>query len=124
MLSQDAQPWNMQPLLSGLTLERSLSFNVESGFAFDTLQGAFLSPNNLARDDWSSWLYRKAFNSIHLASNENYEVLVSDRETKTPLVVSRPLSKGRVTYLELDLAHQWMNINAGAFRLFANILAR
>jgi hypothetical protein len=40
-----------------------------------------------------------------------------------PVVFSVPTGKGGFIYIDLDLSHQLMNIQRGAFRLLANALA-
>lgn len=124
VLAQDDQVWNAQPLFSGMTLGRSLALSVQSGFVLDSLHSSLQYPNDLTKEDWSDWLYRLGYNTIRLGQTEGVEILIKERRTSSPLVVAKQSGKGRYTYIDLDIQHQWMNIHAGALRLLANVLAR
>jgi hypothetical protein len=124
VLAQDDLVWNARPLMDGLMLKRSLSFGPNSTLQMDSLHAVFRTPNDLANEDWSEWLYRLAYNELRVDPEEGWEVLVTARSTGSPLVVSKQAGRGRFTYVDVDLQHQWMNIHAGALRLLANIIAQ
>lgn len=124
VLPQDDRVWNVQPLFDGLTLQRTLALSTESSGVADVSHTATRVPNDLTQEDWSFWLYRLGYNTVRLEPATDWEILLKERRTGTPLVVSKSVGQGRYSYIDLDLQHQWLNIHAGALRLLANILAR
>jgi hypothetical protein len=124
VLPQDDRVWNAHPPVRGITLQRTLALSPFSSLVVDASSTVARAPNDLTAEDWSVWLYRFGYNNVSLETAAEWEVVVKERRTNQPLVVSKPLGQGRFTYIDLDLQHQWMNIHAGALRLLANILAR
>lgn len=119
VLSQDAEEWNADPLIQGLTLERNADLAPDDPLEL-TNHPVLTSPNTLTQDDWASWLFARAGNRLKVSSDA--VVPVRDRVSGTPLVVVTPQGKGEVVYVNLNLPPQWLNIHAGSFRLLANLL--
>jgi len=51
------------------------------------------------------------------------ELPVREKHSGKPLIVSLTDGKGKQTYVDLALGHQWMNIHPGAYRLLANLIS-
>jgi hypothetical protein len=47
----------------------------------------------------------------------------SSRPRLEPLLLTRKLGRGRMTYVDLALAPQWLNVHPGAYRLLANLIS-
>lgn len=121
VLSQDAATWNASPLIRGLVLEESNLLGPDA--AVEGLNGhpLMVSPNTLEETDWESWLFSRAANTV--TAPAKVEVPVRIGRGNVPAIVTENLGKGKVTFVNLNLPAQWLNIHAGSFRLFANLLA-
>ncbi|MDD2868566.1 PIG-L family deacetylase [Neomegalonema sp.] len=85
----------------------------------------FVGPNRIRPEDWEGWDKERG---LYFASrwDEAYEPLLSLSDPgEAPLrgaLLTARFGKGRHTHLALTLHHQMEKLNAGAFRLFANLL--
>lgn len=121
VLAQESADVSSIPLLKGIRAQPSHRFDETSPIAFDTTHPMLTKPNAIAASDFDEWVFRKAYNTLSLGGD--YEIPVRSAGSDEPLVVSRSVGKGRVTYVDLALQPQWMNVHAGSLRLLANIIS-
>ncbi|MFQ5770349.1 MAG: hypothetical protein ACE5HX_07425, partial [bacterium] len=67
--------------------------------------------------------YLRAYNLVKLNGADDFSVPVKAKDGEIPFIVTKKKEKGRMTYVDLGLGPQLMNIHAGAFRLLANIIS-
>ncbi|MEX1275198.1 MAG: PIG-L family deacetylase [Bacteroidota bacterium] len=123
ILSQDEELWNENPLLEGMRLKRTLALDEEIPLEWAAGHTALSRPNALNEEDWSNWIYERALNNVDTAGVEGASVLLSVREQGLPLILTKRVGAGKMTYVDCSLHHQFLNIHAGAFRLLANLIA-
>lgn len=121
VLTQEAAAWNRQPLFKGMKLQPTDRLVASTPVHMDTAHGFLSIPNKITESDWDGWLWYRGYNQIELSGQA--EVPLSAQSGQLPLLVTKRLGRGRVSYVDLALPHQWMNIHGGAFRLLANILS-
>jgi hypothetical protein len=102
---------------------RSPSFAPETALNCDTISSIGRYPNILSEDDWKDWVFARSFCSIKTSPERKSRVLVSDRSQGIPLVVSFQEGDGQITLVALNLSSQLIDINPGAHRVLANLLA-
>ncbi|NUM77169.1 PIG-L family deacetylase, partial [candidate division KSB1 bacterium] len=81
------------------------------------------SPNRLTAQDWEGWLYRRGYNFVSLGQKDGVEMPVTAAGEGTPLLLTRKLGQGKMTYVDLALTPQWLNVQPGAYRLLANLIS-
>jgi hypothetical protein len=123
ILAQDAPIWNQHPLVEGLTLSPTHRLDQFVEVDIDTAASLALAPNNLSQLDFDNWLFQRAYNELHLTSDDGFEVPFRSARNGSPMVVSKRIGHGRITYVDFALSPQLMNINPGAFRLLANLIS-
>ena len=123
ILSQDEEVWNEAPLLGGLRLTRTLEFDEEVPVQGLSGHAILSTPNMLGEEDWSNWIYERALNRVDATGVARASVLLSVPERGFPMIVTQPVGRGKITYVDLSLHHQFLNIHAGSFRLLANLIA-
>ncbi len=123
ILAQDEEVWNETPLLAGLTLTRTLEWDEETEVNIDTSHALVATPNRITPEDFNNWIFERAFNRVEVSAELNAEQVVTTWTGKIPLVVTAQVGRGNITYVDLSLHHQFLNVHAGSFRLLANILA-
>lgn len=123
VLAQDAATWNAKPLWAGMHLKPTLLFDENIPLKLDSTHTLLISPNLIAPEHWDGWLYSRGYNSVSGNALEDAQLPVKTERWGTPLIVSLRDGKGRRTYVDLALGHQWMNIHSGAFRLLANLIS-
>lgn len=122
ILPQDVETWNSAPLVAGVRVRSSDRYEAADSLVFDQQHSLFNSPNLLGDDDWSDWLYYRSGQRLILDS-EGLEVPLRVAADGNPLIVSRQVGNGRITYVNLALSWQWLNIHPGSFRFLANLLS-
>lgn len=80
-------------------------------------------PNRIGAGDWDGWVVSRALGWVDTGSS-NAETVVRSASTGNPLLVTLAVGKGRVTLVALDIVSQLRNVNPGACRLLANLVAR
>lgn len=125
VLAQDADMWNKMPfaLIDGITLKLATNFDENTQLDVDSTQALLSHPNVIARDDWSNWLYRKGHNIVSGQALDNAIIPIKTTDGQNPLLITWKKGLGRVTYVDLALQPQLMNVHPGAFRLLANLLS-
>ena len=111
------------PFLSDVQCKPSLRLDELTDVMLDRHHPLVHVPNALSEDDFAGWIYRRAFSEVALTRRTDFEIPFVAAQTDHPLLVTRRVGKGRITYVDLDLVHQWMNIHAGSFRVLANLVA-
>lgn len=123
VLSQDAATWNAKPLWAGMHLTPTLLFDESIPLKSDSTHTLLMSPNLITTEHWNGWLYLRGYNIVSVSALEDAQLPVKVKRWGTPLIISLRDGKGKRTYVDLALGHQWMNIHTGAFRLLANIIS-
>ncbi|HTP13271.1 MAG TPA: hypothetical protein VMM37_06555 [Bacteroidota bacterium] len=123
ILPQDAGVWNDSPLVDGVRLTGSSDLDLSALVRMDSTQTILRHPNRIVPEDWNNWIDRRAFNTVTLKSTKGITVPVRLGQGGNPAVFSHVSGKGTVTYVDLDLMHQWINLHPGSLRLLANILS-
>lgn len=122
VLAQDAESWNQFPLVGGVRLEPSSAFDAMAEVAADSTDSLLISPNKIQPEDWTQWLWYRAYNKVDIEGS-GVTIPFKDRTSGSAFVVRSLEGKGTITYVDLALPPQWLNIHIGAFRLFANLLS-
>lgn len=123
VLAQDATSWNANPLWDGMQLTPTLLFDESVPLQVDSTDSLLTFPNPIGSDDWSDWLFRRGYNVISGNALKKAKLPVKVKQAQLPLIVSLTEGKGKRTYVDLALGYQWMNIQAGTFRLLANLIS-
>lgn len=123
ILSQDEEVWNENPLLPGIRLTRTLDLDEEVPLEAEKGHPLFTKPNALQEEDWSDWIFERAWNLVDPSKVEGGFSPLRVSGSGLPLVVTKGMGKGKITYIDCSLHHQFLNIHAGAFRLLANLVA-
>lgn len=123
VLAQDAEVWNEKPLIDGLILKPSSSVDENIQVSVDSTHALLSNPNVITGDDWTNWLYQKGYNTVSGQALENATIPIKTADEQKPLLVTWKKGLGRVTYVDLALYPQLMNVHPGAFRLLANLLS-
>ena len=123
-LGQDPTMWNGSGFAALLKLQEGGSLPVDSPVVFDTSDTIAKTPNALMESDLSGWIFRRSYNRVSPNTQIGASALVRSQDDNSPLVVSVPQGRGRLTYVDLCLIPQLVNINPGAFRVLANLIAR
>ncbi len=123
ILRQEEDDWNANPLLSGVQLERTHEFGAATEATFNDANRLFRFPNAVDSSLWDSWLFFRAYHRVTVPESGSVEVVLRQAETGYPMIVTEKTGKGRITYVDLDLKHQMMNLHPGVLRLFANIIS-
>jgi hypothetical protein len=122
VLSQDDRAWQERPLWPAISLKRDASLGAGSVLESDSLHPLVSGPNRLTREDFSNWIFAAGYNAVTVTGEGPTEIPLSAGK-KRPLVVTQRVGNGRMTYVDLALAPQWMSIHPGSFRILANFLS-
>lgn len=123
ILAQEAEPWNRQPLWEGLQLAATQRLDESFPLQNDEQHPLLNSPNRLTAQDWEGWIYRRGYNHVSLPQKDGVEMPVRAVGEGTPLLLTRKLGQGKITYVDLALTPQWLNVQPGAYRLLANLIS-
>lgn len=123
VLSQDDGPWNHSGFSSLFRLSHNHAIAPQHPVVFDTTAQFQSTPNHLSPIDLDGWIFRRAYNRIESSSSASSRVLAYSDFDGNPFIVSYFRGKGNLVYVSLALEPQLMNINPGAFRIIANLLA-
>lgn len=78
-------------------------------------------PNKLEQGDFIGWVNRIGVNSITLIDTQDIDKIISIDDI--PLILVKNLRDSKLIYLNLEISAQFYNINIGACKILANILA-
>jgi len=121
VLAQDAQVWNREPLWDDIRLSQTSVYGADARIIIDTSSALMSGPNRVEARDFDEWLFRKAYNLVSAAPASGWDIPL--RSPEAPLLVSSLAGRGRITYADLALHPQWLNIQPGAYRLLANMVS-
>ncbi|MCX6133678.1 MAG: PIG-L family deacetylase [Ignavibacteriales bacterium] len=123
VLAQDAGIWNSAPLVEGLHLTSSDALEEAAEVESDSLHQVFTRPNRITWEDWEFWLFRRAHNILSGPALETALVPLKAKLDRSPLIAEWRMGSGTLTYVDLALQQQLLNIHPGAFRLLANLIS-
>ncbi|MBC8180197.1 PIG-L family deacetylase [candidate division KSB1 bacterium] len=123
ILAQDASSWKTNPLWRGIELKNTIlcdeTLPVDAVSSHDFLK----TPNRITGESWDGWLFQRSYNIVTGSALEDAEIPVKAKQQNLPFIVTKKDGSGKRTYVDLALGHQFMNVNPGAFRLFANLIS-
>lgn len=122
VLAQDRGSLTELPFFAAVSVRPSYQFDELYPVAVDSTHRFLNFPNRIRQSEFDGWVFRKAYHAVRVQGS--FETPIAGRSTSEPLLVTRQSGKGRITYVDLALSHQWMNVHAGALKLLANLLAR
>jgi LmbE family N-acetylglucosaminyl deacetylase len=123
VLPQESRRWNETPPGRAFPLHPSDGIPADAPLALDSISRFVRGPNELRGPDFDGWLFSRAGQWVEEKPGVSTDIPIRDARTRNPLVLSLARGKGRITYVALSLPPQWLNVNAGAHRLLANLLA-
>ena len=123
ILAQDAGTWNARPLIDNLSLKQATTFNEETAVDADSSSRMLTSPNEIHHDDWTNWLFQRSYNLVSGRALESAVIPVKTAQERAPLVIQWKRGAGTLTYTDLALQPQFLNVHAGACRLLANLIS-
>jgi len=123
ILAQDAAAWKKAPLIDGLELTATSTYDEETGVTVDSSSQLMRRPNVIHSDDWMNWLARMAYNRVSGRALDGAEVLVKVARDGNALIVQWKKGGGTLTYVDSALQPQFLNVEAGACRLLANLVS-
>jgi len=123
VLAQDASVWNASPIVEGIRLAASHTFDEATAVQIDSTHSVVLRPNPITASDWSDWLYARAHNLVSGEVLSSAGVPVQTAKGRNPLIATWRRGQGTITYCDLAFHPQFLNIHPGAYRLLANLLS-
>jgi hypothetical protein len=123
ILSQDAPVWNGSPLVDGMHLTSSPDLDERTAVTIDSTSHMATTPNELGNDTWSDWLNARAYNIVSGEALARASVLLWSTRGKHPLIATWQRGQGRITYCDLALNYQLLNLHQGGYRILANLLS-
>ncbi len=123
VLTQDAPVWNRSPLIEGTTLTRVEDDDERVTVTFEADHPFMAAPNKLKEEDWSNWIYERTLNRAETRGLANRLIIAARSSSGNPYILSENLGSGKITYVNLSLHHQFINIHDGAMRVLANLIS-
>jgi hypothetical protein len=105
-----------------LAVSRTDLFDPYQEVRADTVHPIFRTPNTITDRSWKGWIYYRASDSVKDAS-QTWNILASLSDVNEPVVLSKNAGSGTLTYVNLALSSQLLNIHEGALDLLANIVS-
>lgn len=122
-LAQDAEEWNRSKMWEEIELIPTHQFDESYPVETDGAHPFISSPNLIGPEDWYGWLYLRAYNIVKMDDAAGFSIPVKTKGEEVPLLLTKKRGEGRLTYVDLALEPQLLNIHEGMFRLFANIVS-
>jgi hypothetical protein len=123
LFAQDAAAWTMAPWIERLNLTATSTYDEETSVEADSTSQLMTRPNLIHSEDWTNWLSRMAYNRVSGEALEGAQVPVKVARDGNALIVQWKKGGGTLTYVDLALHPQFLNVQAGAYRLLANLLS-
>jgi hypothetical protein len=123
ILAQDAGVWNAHPLVDGLTLKASGSYDETAPVHADSASRLLTTPNGIVKDDWSNWIYQRSYNTVTGSALESAQIPLKSEVDGNPFVAMWKAGAGTITYVDLAVNPQIVNVHPGTYRLLANLLS-
>jgi hypothetical protein len=121
VLAQDADSWNAAPLIRQIRLTPAGMQNERISVQLDSSDAFLRTPNIISEKDFDGWILRRSYNRV--AGETKAGTIVISTQAGDPLLVTVHHGKGRITYVDLALTAQFMNVHPGAMRLLANLVS-
>jgi hypothetical protein len=122
VLAQDAGSWNAAPLIDQIHLVPAGINSEQDTVQLDSSNPFLRTPNIISEKDFDGWIIRRSYNN-RIAGETKAGTVVVSTQAGDPLLVTVHHGKGRITYVDLALTTQFMNVHPGAMRLFANLVS-
>jgi hypothetical protein len=123
ILAQDPDPWNAATLWEGVHLAPASALAIDALVSMDSTHALLSTPNRVEAPDLSDWMFRKGYNEVTLPQNSGAKAVVRLKEEGWPLMVTDTSGKGKITYVDLALQPQWMNLHPGSFKILGNLIS-
>ncbi|MBF8296436.1 MAG: hypothetical protein HW389_2981 [Bacteroidetes bacterium] len=123
VLAQDAAVWNRAPIIDNFRLSTSNAWGEAEEVRPDSTHRLFAGPNRINTSDWEEWFYRRSYNTLSGTALASARIVLSSADGKSPMVAEWTMGNGTLTYVDLALHYQLLNIHPGAFRLLANLIS-
>ena len=108
------------------SVPRRVSSSAAALVANDTRSQLLTWPNSLSAADFDDWSTERA-RGIPAAVDTRYKTILSTGDpgqpTNAPALFTAPMGKGVIVYVPLSVDRELAAVNAGAARLFANLLS-
>ncbi|MDI6779155.1 MAG: hypothetical protein QME25_03000, partial [Bacteroidota bacterium] len=121
ILSQDWKVWNNNPLVDDFQLKSVFNLDETITIEIDTTHKINNVPNHIKIDDFDNWIYIKGCNEVKLSSDKT--VAVPLQSMNFPLLLTKLQGKGKISYVDLALYHQWLNVHPGSYKIIANLIS-
>lgn len=118
--AQDATTWNASAFGAFFQLDETHDADASSNVWYDESSPIMTEPNRIEPSDFDGFVFRRNHNLIAGVSKG---VVVRSSTMGNPLVISMQLGRGRITYIDLALDAQLMNVHPGTYRLLANVIS-
>lgn len=120
---QEADPWNKQKWFEDVRLAASRQFDEAYPITIDEDHPFMSNPNQLNEKDWEGWLFARSHNLVKIDVSASWSSPLKSGHESHPLIASRSSGEGKITYVDLAIYPQLLNIHEGAYRLLANLIS-
>ena len=122
VLAQRPGPLQNLPGEPQLSIAPSAKYDTSAKLSIDSLDLLSASPNDLKEESWMGWLYRRTMWQVQ-TSSRTVVVQAWFGERENPAILRWHVGHGTVTYVNMNLGHQFLNVLPAAHQLLANLLA-
>lgn len=122
VLQQSPSDLARLPNTTGFRAAWTGEYDTTAVFSMDTVRSVWSTPNVIRTGSWDGWVFRRASLKLHVPAQEP-EVLATVGNDRTPAVLRWKVGSGDMTYVNLNLGHQFLNVHPTAYRFLANLLA-
>jgi hypothetical protein len=105
-----------------LKLRASDAYDPSETVWYDTSAAPFTTPHVIGTADWDDWIFYRTQHEVDVDSTI-VDVPLRTVRDGNPLLVSQRRGRGRITYVNLTLGLQWLNVHPGSFRFLANLIS-
>ncbi len=120
-----AQQARVQTSIPGSPIRSALpdaSTDTTSAIMLSGDEPLFAGPNDLRSDRWDGWINRRVPHRLTIRL-DRAAILAAVGVEEMPAVIRWSIGRGKITYVNLNLHHQFLNGLPAAYRLLANLLA-
>lgn len=122
ILAQSADTWSAAALWPDIELQSSVRWFADSPVKGASNHVLLTTPNIISPKDWQQWTIRRAYNRITVG-DPDAEIVLEGGPENLPLLVSKRHGRGHITYVDLALGWQLIQVHPGAFRVLANLIS-
>lgn len=123
VFAQEPASWQNAPLWEGLKLSATTQYDEDYPVTPHAGHELLTAPNLIGAEDWQNWLFMRAHNLVSVEPSAEIDAPLLAAGTGAPLLVTRRVGSGKMTYVDLALAPQLVNLHPGAFRMLANLVS-